>query len=123
MKKKLIIKESELEQFVKNFLTEEQLELDFPKDSLTELMENKYQELIEEIKEAFDKDDINTLNEIYDEKIFDLTKNLSKVQNVEMVNKFNNLEDILIGYIELHKEYTSIKDELDKSAEELESLF
>ena len=105
MKKKLIIKESELEQFVKNFLTEEQLELDFPKDSLTELMENKYQELIEEIKEAFDKDDINTLNEIYDEKIFDLTKNLSKVQNVEMVNKFNNLEDILIGYIELHKEY------------------
>jgi uncharacterized coiled-coil protein SlyX len=123
MKKKLIIKESELEQFVKNFLTEEQLELDFPKDSLTELMENKYQELIEEIKEAFDKDDIDTLNEIYDEKIFDLTKNLSKVQNVEMVNKFNNLEDILIGYIELHKEYTSIKDELDKSAEELESLF
>jgi uncharacterized coiled-coil protein SlyX len=112
-----------LEQFVKNFLTEEQLELDFPKDSLTELMENKYQELIEEIKEAFDKDDIDTLNEIYDEKIFDLTKNLSKVQNVEMVNKFNNLEDILIGYIELHKEYTSIKDELDKSAEELESLF
>jgi uncharacterized coiled-coil protein SlyX len=123
MKKKLIIKESDLEQFVKNFLTEEQLELDFPKDSLTELMENKYQELIEEIKEAFDKDDIDTLNEIYDEKIFDLTKNLSKVQNVEMVNKFNNLEDILIGYIELHKEYTSIKDELDKSAEELESLF
>lgn len=123
MKKNLIIKESELEQFVKKFLTEEQLELDFPKDSLTELMENKYQELIEEIKEAFDKDDINTLNEIYDEKIFDLTKNLSKVQNVEMVNKFNNLEDILIGYIELHKEYTSIKDELDKSAEELESLF
>lgn len=123
MKKKLIIKESELEQFVKNFLTEEQLELDFPKDSLTELMENKYQELIEEIKEAFDKDDIDTLNEIYDEKIFDLTKNLSKVQNVEMVNKFNNLEDILIGYIELHKEYTSIKEELDKSAEELESLF
>lgn len=123
MKKKLIIKESELDQFVKNFLTEEQLELDFPKDSLTELMENKYQELIEEIKEAFDKDDIDTLNEIYDEKIFDLTKNLSKVQNVEMVNKFNNLEDILIGYIELHKEYTSIKDELDKSAEELESLF
>jgi len=123
MKKKLIIKESELEQFVKNFLTEEQLELDFPKDSLTELMENKYQELIEEIKEAFDKDDIDTLNEIYDEKIFELTKNLNKVQNVEMVNKFNNLEDILIGYIELHKEYTSIKDELDKSAEELESLF
>jgi uncharacterized coiled-coil protein SlyX len=112
-----------LEQFVKNFLTEEQLELDFPKDSLTELMENKYQELIEEIKEAFDKDDIDTLNEIYDEKIFDLTKNLSKIQNVETVNKFNNLEDILIGYIELHKEYTSIKDELDKSAEELESLF
>jgi|688.fasta_scaffold01248_13 uncharacterized protein YpuA (DUF1002 family) len=123
MKKKLIIKESDLEQFVKNFLTEEQLELDFPKDSLTELMENKYQELIEEIKEAFDKDDIDTLNEIYDEKIFDLTKNLSKIQNVETVNKFNNLEDILIGYIELHKEYTSIKDELDKSAEELESLF
>jgi signal recognition particle GTPase len=86
-------------------------------------MENKYQELIEEIKEAFDKDDIDTLNEIYDEKIFDLTKNLSKIQNVETVNKFNNLEDILIGYIELHKEYTSIKDELDKSAEELESLF
>jgi hypothetical protein len=123
MKKKLIITESDLEQFVKNFLTEEQLELDFPKDSLTELMENKYQELIEEIKEAFDKDDIDTLNEIYDEKIFDLTKNLSKIQNVETVNKFNNLEDILIGYIELHKEYTSIKDELDKSAEELESLF
>jgi uncharacterized coiled-coil protein SlyX len=123
MKKKLIIKESDLEQFVKNFLTEEQLELDFPKDSLTELMENKYQELIEEIKEAFDKDVIDTLNEIYDEKIFDLTKNLSKIQNVETVNKFNNLEDILIGYIELHKEYTSIKDELDKSAEELESLF
>ena len=31
--KKLVITESDLERFVKNFLTEEQLELDFPKDS------------------------------------------------------------------------------------------
>ena len=43
--KKLVITESDLERFVKNFLTEEQLELDFPKDSLTEMMEEKYQEI------------------------------------------------------------------------------
>lgn len=123
MKKKLIIKESELEQFVKNFLTEEQLESDFPKDSLTEMMEEKYQEIVDEIKAAIDYDDVDSLEKIYDEKIFNLTKNLHKVpQDMEIVGKFNQLEDALIDYTELHKEYKKIKEELDKTLENLNDL-
>lgn len=121
--KKLIITESELEQFVKNFLTEEQLELDFPKDSLTEMMEEKYQEIVSEIKTAIESGDIDSLEMIYDEKIFNLTKNLYKVpQSSEIVTKFSRLEDALIDYTELYKEHRKIKEELDSTLENLNNL-
>jgi len=64
------------------------------------------------------------LDEIYDTKIFDLTKVLHKVpKNMEIVTKFNELEDSLIDYIELYKQHLNLKQELDKSLEDLESLF
>jgi hypothetical protein len=123
MKKKLIIKESELEEFVKNFLTEEQLEFDFPKDSLTEMMEEKYQEIVDEIKSAIEEADIDSLESIYDEKIFNITKQLHKVpQGMKIVDKFNQLEDILIDYTELYKEHQKIKEELDRTLENLNDL-
>jgi cytochrome b involved in lipid metabolism len=123
MKKKLIIKESELEGFVKNFLNENQLELDFPKDSLTEMLEMKYQEIVDEIKSAIEQGNVDSLEMIYDEKIFNLTKNLHKLpKGEEIVNKFNTLEDALIDYTELHKEYQKIKNELDDTLENLNDL-
>lgn len=123
MKKKLIIKESELEEFVKNFLTEEQLEFDFPKDSLTEMMEEKYQEIVDEIKSAIEEADIDSLESIYDEKIFNITKQLHKVpQSMKIVDKFNQLEDVLIDYTELYKEHQKIKEELDKTLKDLNNL-
>lgn len=123
MKKKLIIKESELEEFVKNFLTEEQLELNFPKDSLTEMMEEKYQEIVDEIKMVIDSGNVDSLEEIYDEKIFPLTKNLHKLPNKGgVVDKFNRLEDALIDYTELYREHQKIKDELDVTLKNLEDL-
>ena len=123
MKKKLIIKESELEEFVKNFLTDEQLEFDFPKDSLTEMMEEKYQEIVDEIKSAIEEADIDSLESIYDEKIFNITKQLHKVpQSMKIVDKFNQLEDVLIDYTELYKEHQKIKEELDKTLKDLNNL-
>lgn len=121
--KKLVITESDLERFVKNFLTEEQLELDFPKDSLTEMMEEKYQEIVSEIKTAIESGDVDSLEMIYDEKIFNLTKNLHKVpQSSEIVTKFSQLEDALIDYTELYKEHRKIKEELDSTLENLNDL-
>lgn len=121
--KKLIITESELDRFVKNFLTEEQLELDSPKDSLTEMMEEKYQEIVSEIKTAIESGDVDSLEMIYDEKIFNLTKNLYKVpQSSEIVTKFSQLEDALIDYTELYKEHRKIKEELDSTLENLNDL-
>ena len=121
--KKLVITESDLERFVKNFLTEEQLELDFPKDSLTEMMEEKYQEIVSEIKTAIESGDIDSLEMIYDEKIFNLTKNLHKVpQSSKIVTKFHQLEDALIDYTELYKEHRKIKEELDSTLENLNDL-
>jgi len=123
MKKKLIIKESELEGFVKNFLNENQLELDFPKDSLTEMLEMKYQEIVDEIKSAIENEDIDSLERIYDEKMFSLTKNLHKLPKGEgIIEKFNALEDTLIDYTELHKEYQKIKNELDDTLDNLIGL-
>jgi hypothetical protein len=133
MKKKLIIKESELEGFVKNFLSENQLELGFPKDSLTEMLEEKYENVVEEIKDIIDeayfenKDhsyiNVNKLEDIYDEKIFSLTKNLHKLpKGEEIIEKFNTLEDALIDYTELYKEYQKIKNELDTTFENLNRL-
>lgn len=123
MKKKLIIKESELEGFVKNFLSENQLELGFPKDSLTEMLEMKYQEIVDEIKSAIEQDDVESLEVIYDEKIFNLTKNLHKLpKGEEIIEKFNTLEDALIDYTELHKEYQKIKNELDDTLDTLNNL-
>lgn len=119
--KKLIITESDLERFVKNFLTEEQL--DFPKDSLTEMMEEKYQEIVSEIKTAIESGDIDSLEMIYDEKIFNLTKNLHKFpQSSKIVTKFHQLEDTLINYTELYKEHRKIKEELDSTLENLNDL-
>ena len=140
--KKLIITESELEQFVKNFLTEENLGEDEGKsyrkkmrkddgggnqssnDSFSNLIDHfitiRYQEIISEIKTAIESGDIDSLEMIYDEKIFNLTKNLHKVpQSSKIVTKFNQLEDVLVDYIELYKEHRKIKEELDRTLENL----
>lgn len=140
--KKLIITESELEQFVKNFLTEEDLGEDEGKsyrekmrkkvggsnqsgnDSFSNLIDHfitiRYQEIISEIKTVIESGDIDSLEMIYDEKIFNLTKNLHKVpQNSKIVTKFNQLEDVLVDYIELYKEHRKIKEELDRTLENL----
>lgn len=123
MKKKLLIKESDLEKFVENFLKEGQLEIDFPKDSLTEMLEAKYEEIIEEVAYALQEDDIETLDNIYDTKIFNLTKTLHKIpQNMEIVHKFNELEDALIDYVELKRQQMSLQKEIDDSLDELQSL-
>jgi hypothetical protein len=112
-----------LEGFVKNFLNENQLELDFPKDSLTEMLEMKYQEIVDEIKSAIENEDIDSLERIYDEKMFSLTKNLHKLPKGEgIIEKFNALEDTLIDYTELHKEYQKIKNELDDTLDNLIGL-
>ena len=121
MKKKLIIKESELKEFVKNFLNEEQLELDFPveKDTLTEMLEMKYQEIVEEIKNSID--DVDSLEEIYDNKIFNLIKNLHKV-NSDIATKFSELEDTLVSYIEIKKEHVNLSEDLNDSLNDLMDL-
>ncbi len=123
MKKKLIIKESELENFVKNFLNEDQMEIDFPveKDSLTEMLEMKYQEITEEISQSLN--DIEVLENIYDDKIFHLTKSLHKLpEGTDIADKFSELEDVLVNYLELKKEHLKLTEELDNSLGELESL-
>jgi hypothetical protein len=143
--KKLIITESELEQFVKNFLTEEDLGEDKGKsyrekmrkkvgesnqsgnDSFSNLIDHfitiRYQEIISEIKTAIESGDIDSLEMIYDEKIFNLTKNLHKVpKSSKIVTKFNQLEDVLVDYIELYKEHRKIKEELDRTLENLNDL-
>lgn len=120
MKKKIIIKESELKKFVKKFINEQPKSVE--QDSLSDMLEEKYQEIVVEVKSALESGDIKKMNEIYDTKIFELNKNLHKVNNLEIVNKFAELEDSLIDYIELEKEYSSIKAEFDKSAEDLKSL-
>lgn len=122
MKKKFIITESKLERFVKNFINEN-LETPTEKDSLTEMLEEKYQEIIGELKLAIDENNIQKIGEIYDTKIFDLNKNLHKVKDIDIVDKFAELEDGLIDYIEIQKEYSTIKEELDRSLENLKSLF
>lgn len=123
MKKKLIIKESELKKFVDDFLNENQLKLDFPKDSITEMLEEKYQEIVEDIKAAIDYDDADSLEKIYDEKIFPLNKNLHKLpSDTDIVNKFIELEDAIVDYTELHKEFKKIEEELETTLDNLKDL-
>jgi len=123
MKKKLIIKESELKKFVDDFLNENQLKLDFPKDSITEMLEEKYQEIVEDIKAAIDYDDADSLEKIYDEKIFPLNKNLHKLpSDTDIVNKFIELEDTIVDYTELNKEFKKMKEELEITLDNLRDL-
>lgn len=123
MKKKLIIKESELKKFVDDFLNENQLKLDFPKDSITEMLEEKYQEIVEDIKAAIDYDDADSLEKIYDEKIFPLNKNLHKLpSDTDIVNKFIELEDAIVDYTELNKEFKKMKEELEITLDNLRDL-
>lgn len=138
MKKKILIKENELEMFVKSILKErsgEQLSLDFTDtdelDSITQMLKDKLQEVKGKVSSILSNGDIDDssyaeLESIHDE-IFELWKHLNnydyntEVDNsaYQIVEDFNTLEDFLVSYLEIYKEYKSIKEELDSSYKDL----
>jgi len=101
MSKKILIKETELEKFVKGFIKENVIPTE---GTLDEMLEEKYQEIISEVKTAIDNNDIDMLDEIYDTKIFDITKSLHNNKDLNMVTKFIDLEESVINYIEINKQ-------------------
>jgi len=142
MKKKILIKEGDLDKLIEEALNEyktvsptqfyknidgdndsEQLEFDFPneeKDTVIEMLEEKYDEIIGEVREAL----INggSLDSIYDNKLFPLWKELHKLGDVDIVHKFNHLEDSIVNIVELSNEYHKMKEELDSSITELKEI-
>ena len=136
MKKKVLIKENELESLVKNILNErEQLELDLESgenDTLTSLMEEKYKEISNEIKNeleivknsGWNEDVYNSLDTIHSDKIFPLWKELDSIENdnpslSEIVERFNQLEDYLVTCLEIYKEWESLDKQFKDSTEYL----
>ena len=142
MKKKILIKESELNQLVEIALKEykmdtpsqfyknidkeddssSQLELEFPdqeKDDVTIMLEERYDEIVEEIRTTLETG--GSLDPIYDDKIFPLWKELHKLGDIDIVIKFNQLEDDIINFIEVDKEFEKIKEERDSTLESLKN--
>lgn len=112
-----------------------QLSLDFgDKDPVLDLLEDKFNEIISEIKDivldegrlvdghAMDEDSYDNLESIYDDKIFPLWKQLHKLGNTEIGTKFNELEDFIVDFLEIYKEHSSIKKEMDSSLKSLEDF-
>jgi hypothetical protein len=118
--KKILIKENELENFVKGYLKENVMPTE---GTLNEMLEEKYQEIISEVKIAIENNDVDLLDEIYDAKIFEITKSLHKNKNLNMVNKFMDLEESVINYIEINKQYSIIRKDLNESSKKLRRLF
>ena len=97
-------------------------------------MEDKFNEIISEIKDivldegrlvdghAMDEDSYDNLESIYDDKIFPLWKQLHKLGNTEIGAKFNELEDFIVDFLEIYKEHSSIKKEMDSSLKSLEDF-
>jgi len=141
MKKKVLIKEADLIGLIqetikkRNINEDSQLSLDFgDKDPVLDLLEDKFNEIISEIKDivldegrlvdghAMDEDSYNNLESIYDDKIFPLWKQLHKLGNTEIGTKFNELEDFIVDFLEIYKEHSSIKKEMDSSLKSLEDF-
>lgn len=141
MKKKVLIKETDLigliqETIKKRGINEDnQLSLDFgDKDPMLDLLEDKFNEIISDIKDivldggrlvdghAMDEDSYNNLESIYDDKIFPLWKQLHKLGNTKISAKFNDLEDFIVDFLEIYKEHSSIKKEMDNSLKSLEDF-
>ena len=141
MKKKVLIKETDLigliqETIKKRGINEDnQLSLDFgDNDPMLDLLEDKFNEIISDIKDmvldegrlvdghAMDEDSYDNLESIYDDKIFPLWKQLHKLGNTEIGTKFNELEDFIVDFLEIYKEHSSIKKEMDSSLKSLEDF-
>ena len=141
MKKKVLIKEADLIGLIqetikkRNINEDNQLSLDFgDKDPVLDLLEDKFNEIISEIKDivldegrlvdghAMDEDSYDNLESIYDDKIFPLWKQLHKLGNTEIGTKFNELEDFIVDFLEIYKEHSSIKKEMDSSLKSLEDF-
>jgi len=143
MKKKILLKEAELNKLIPKLLEdvikEGQLELDFgvdPKDeAVASLLEEKYEEISNEIKNELNyvktsgrnETVYNTLESIHSDKIFPLWKELDRVGDSygridEITDKFNTLEDVLVNCLEIYKEWKTLNDEFNNSVEELNSL-
>ena len=71
---------------------------------------------------AMDEDSYDNLESIYDDKIFPLWKQLHKLGNTEIGTKFNELEDFIVDFLEIYKEHSSIKKEMDSSLKSLEDF-
>jgi hypothetical protein len=141
MKKKVLIKEADLIGLIqetikkRNINEDSQLSLDFgDKDPVLDLLEDKFNEIISEIKDivldegrlvdghAMDEDSYDNLESIYDDKIFPLWKQLHKLGNTKIGAKFNELEDFIVDFLEIYKEHSSIKKEMDSSLKSLEDF-
>lgn len=151
MKKKILIKEADLKKLVPKLLEDvikeyditpnNQLELDFEEpvggssDTLVSLMEERYQEISEEINNELNlikssgwNDSIyNNLDSIHSNKIFPLFKELDSISDTnqrldELVEDFNALEDVLVTCLEMYKEWKTLDDELNNTVGELSSL-
>jgi hypothetical protein len=131
MKKKILIKEVDLDNLVKGIINEVdngQLELDFDSvedNSVIEMLTERYNEIVEEVKEAISSCPNNCyekLEDIHDNKIFELWRHVDKVASSDdIIEKFNDLEDFIIDYIELGKEKERIDDELRNSLDNLQN--
>lgn len=155
MKRKVIVKGTDLENFVKNVIKEnyqtedeDQLSLDFSGDeeaeynSVLDMLEERYNDIVREITQIFSgcqersEECYNTLNEIHDEKIFPLWRELEKIpydysskdrpkshtRKSSIVEKFNDLEDSLVSYLEIYKEYWKLEEEYKNSIMNLNSI-
>lgn len=151
MKKKILIKESDLKKLVPKLIEDtfkeygitpdNQLQLDFDNpvggsnDTLISLMEERYREVSEEINNELNliktsgwNDTIyNNLDSIHSDKIFPLFKELDSISESdqrldELVEDFNALEDILVTCLEMYKEWKTLNDELNNTVSELTSL-
>jgi len=139
MKKKLLIKETDLNnlipKLVEDVIREGQLEIDFgvdPKDeALLSLMEERYQEISNEIKNELSSGWSDTvydnLEAIHSDKIFPLWRELDSTDRSnkslsEIVERFNELEDVLVTCLETYKEWKILNQEFNNSTEELKRL-
>lgn len=143
MKKKLLIKETDLNnlipKLIEDVIKEGQLEIDFgvdPKDeALLSLMEERYQEISNEIKNELDfirssgwNDTVyDSLESIHSDKIFPLWRELDSTDRSnqslsEIVERFNELEEVLVTCLETYKEWKILNQEFNNSTEELTKL-
>ena len=130
MKKNFLIKEADIVKMVQETLDARTL----GKNGVEEILEEKYQEIIDEIKEtvlddgrlvsaeSMDENSYSTLENIYDNKIFPLYKELHKIDQNEITLKFNELEDMVVDFLEIYREHSVIKKEMDDVLNSLEGL-